>query len=90
MGGRGAVVPSPPAEAAQPALCTQHHTGARAALARPRPPACACTPQVLKRLASETSGLFGVAASPQHLRQFVLQLVTPRPSEQANPNPNPG
>ena len=29
--------PPPPAEAAQPALCTQHHTGARAALARPRP-----------------------------------------------------
>ena len=44
-----------------------------------------CTTQVLKRLASETSGVFGVAASPQHLRQFVLQLVTPRPSEQAAP-----
>ena len=36
----------------------------------------------LPNVASETSGVFGVAASPSHLRQFVLRLVTPR-TEQA-------
>ncbi len=43
---------------------------------------------MLKRLASETSGVFGVAASPSHLRQFVLRLVTPRPTEQGGPAPS--
>ena len=39
---------------------------------------------VLKRLATETGGIFAVATNPPHLRRFAMQLVTPRPTEQAS------